>query len=426
MMNRRIPVIIAPLLVLNTATGWSQLPNTAQTRAQAQDTLQTLQAQLENKRAQRQSMERMIASLNTVDSVYKASFPKWIVLDEDLRERVYKSFDGRFANVRRDTDVIVVGSPDLRQILELSVGNQTMGRRDVAVNLSDSLYHELISMHYPLREFTPVPPRPKARTQFGVVPRFAAISASAFGVTMLFANGMGFEAKMGREELGYHFWSTGDLRILGIYGQFKLGINVPFAAGLPTYGTTYGPLSILPRKMMGARGVVTEYEYQLPSASFGAHISVSENSLLWQSSNLFIHTGDSLYNYYVHTVLQGWYTHNFRFGTYEEHTLSLTAGFGYHQIGKSRNIYAEGRIVTTDKQDFYSPLLRVNYTHEGANSFGLNVQYYNSVILAHGWVEFVKNFLYVDLEYYTPVLRAATPWEQRYFFMISPRIQVIY
>jgi hypothetical protein len=41
-------------------------------------------------------------------------------------------------------------------------------------------------------------------------------------------------------------------------------------------------------------------------------------------------------------------------------------------------------------------------------------------------VEIVKNFLFVDLKYYTPVGRDPHPWEQKYFFMISPRIQITY
>jgi hypothetical protein len=425
-MKQSFPLILAGLLILGTAAVSSQVPDTVRGRAQGTDTLQVLQAQLENKRAERLSMERMIASLNTIDSVYKASFPMWIVLDEDLRERVYKSFESRFSNVRRDSDVVVVGSADRKHILEIDVGSHVMGRRDVAVNLSDSLYHELVSMNYPLREFSPIIPRLTARTQFGIVPMFAAISASAFGVTMLFANGMGFEANMGREELGYHFWSTGDLSVMGVYNQFKLGFNFPFAPGLGTPGGISSPISIRPRKMMGTNGVVMEYVDQLSDASLGAHLSVGENNSSIASGNLFVNPGDSAGNYYVHTVIQGWYSRTLRFGAGEEHTLALSGGFGYLQIASGLNIFKGDRIVTAAKQDFYSPLVRINYTREGANSFGVNLQYCSSVIFAYGWVEFVKNFLYLDLKYYSPIIRDAKPWEQSYFFMISPRIQLVY
>jgi hypothetical protein len=425
-MKQSLPLILAGLLILGTAAVSSQVPDTVRGRTQGTDTLQVLQAQLENKRAERLSMERMIASLNTIDSVYKASFPMWIVLDEDLRERVYESFNSRFSNVQRDTDVIVVGSPDRTHILEISLGGQVMGRRDIAVNLSDSLYSELLSMRYPFREFAPLPPRPKASTQFGIVPRFAAVSASAFAVTMLFANGMGVEVKLGRDEIGYHFWSTGDMRVMAIYKQFRFGFNYQIPSGVGNLGEIVSPIAIRPRKMMGSKGVVMEYEYPLSDASFGAHLSVGENNSMPDNENLFVNAADSNYNYYVHTVLQGWYARTLKFGVDDEHRLVLSGGFGYHQIAAGLNIKNGARIITAAKQDFYSPLVRINYTHEAANSFGVNLQYYGMLIFAHGWLEFIKNFLYLDIKYYSPIIRNPKPWEQPYFFMVSPRIQVIY
>jgi hypothetical protein len=56
----------------------------------------------------------------------------------------------------------------------------------------------------------------------------------------------------------------------------------------------------------------------------------------------------------------------------------------------------------------------------------VNLQYYGMLIFAHGWLEFIKNFLYLDIKYYSPIIRNPKPWEQPYFFMVSPRIQVIY
>jgi hypothetical protein len=178
--------------------------------------------------------------------------------------------------------------------------------------------------------------------------------------------------------------------------------------------------------MMGAKGVVMEYEYPLSDASFGGHLSVGENNSLLVGGNLFVNSADSNYNYYVHTVIQGWYARTLRLGADGEHRLALSGGFGYLQIAAGLNVANRLRIVTVNKQDFYSPLVRINYTHEAANSFGVNLQYYNSVIFAYGWLEFVKNFLYLDIKYYSPIIRAPKPWEQPYFFMVSPRIQVIY
>lgn len=58
--------------------------------------------------------------------------------------------------------------------------------------------------------------------------------------------------------------------------------------------------------------------------------------------------------------------------------------------------------------------------------FGASLQLYSSILHLKGWVELIKNFMFIDLQYYTPFVRDPKPWEQSYFFMVSPRFQVIY
>ena len=86
----------------------------------------------------------------------------------------------------------------------------------------------------------------------------------------------------------------------------------------------------------------------------------------------------------------------------------------------------DGSILTTEKNDFISPIVRVEYRHNGSNMFGATVQYYSGIAYIKGWVEIIKNFLFIDMQYYSPFLRDPKPWEQSYFLMVSPRIQIIY
>ena len=77
----------------------------------------------------------------------------------------------------------------------------------------------------------PRPIRPR-RPQLGPEkPLFASLSASAFGALLLFSDGRGIELKVGHEEVGYHFWSTGDMRVMAVLDQFKIGIMAPFTYG---------------------------------------------------------------------------------------------------------------------------------------------------------------------------------------------------
>ncbi len=383
------------------------------------DSTRILLTTLEEKRADKERMDRMLEALNTVDSVYKMNYPTWIVLDEDLRERIYKAFLLRHYDVSRSEDIQIVANPDANEILEISVGAARMGRRDTYVTLSDSLHNEILTGDYARRAVNPLPERPRMGLSFGAQPRFASVYASAFGAGILFSNRWGLETRMGFEEIGYHFWSTGGLRAMAIFDQFKIGVMVPFTFGAIASAEPE-PLDVRARRLSGAKGFTAEFDVPFESEVIGAHLSVGD---LTRVTNYNLLT-DSSGSYYLHTVSQIRYSRQETLGG-GSHILILTGGLGFHQVGFGE-VQHDGTIRTTEKQDFLGPILRVEYRHQGSNMFGASVQYYSSIMYIKGWVEHIKNFLYVDMQYYSPFLRDPKPWEQPYFLMVSPRIQVIY
>lgn len=384
------------------------------------DTLAALRRKLADKQSERIRLERMLAALNTVDTVYKAHCPTWIVLDEDLKYRIRKLFQMRFPDLAaQDSDIVVITSPRQSQILEIAAGKAVMGRRDVRVNLSDSLNDEILSGRYPKRTVEPAPPPTQNSMLFGYTPRFAALSMSAFGATLLFNNGRGIEVRLGDEQIGYHFWSTGSLQAMVLLEQLKLGIIAPF-----TYGNGapdhLEPLSIKPRKLTGSKGIAAEYNYPFQTEQVSASFKIGEirgitNPDLLASSSAI---------YALHTVAQLTYSRQEFLGG-GRHLITLKGGVGYHQIVEGKFV-ADGSLAATRKVDFASPIIAADYVHQGDILYGAGIQYYNSVIFAKCWIELIKDFLFVDLKYYAPVFRDAKPWEQPYFFMISPRIQVVY
>jgi hypothetical protein len=78
----------------------------------AADSVRILSEILQEKRSTRASMMRMLDALNVVDSAYKVHYPTWIVLDEDLRQRVMRMFRFRFPDFTHTTDLIVVTNPE--------------------------------------------------------------------------------------------------------------------------------------------------------------------------------------------------------------------------------------------------------------------------------------------------------------------------
>lgn len=383
------------------------------------DSLRILQSILMGKKVERARLERMLDGLNVVDSAYKHSYPSWVVLDEDLRERILRVFRMHHQDVSREDPITVVANPAGREILEISVGTARLGRRETYVNLSDSLHSEILEGRYTKREVAPARVRQRIGQTFGQRPRFVSVYASAFGGGILFSNKWGVEAKMGHEEIGYHFWSTGSFRALAVFDQLKLGILAPLGYGL-VQTHRMQPLEIRPRRLTGATGFSAEFELPISDATIKSHLTVGDITRISDYSMLT----DSTETYFVHTVAQLSYSRQLFVGT-SDHVLTLTGGFGTHQIGFG-TVQPDLHVTTTNKENFVSPLIRVEYMNQNSNMYGVSMQYYSSIVHVKGWVELIKNFIYLDMQYYTPFLRDPKPWEQSYFFMISPRIQVIY
>ena len=382
-----------------------------------EDSLAALDHLLEKRKSDTGRMQRMLEAVNEVDSVYKLRYPTWIVLEEDMKERIRRTFRVRKLEFPPGADVQVVANPDTREILEISIGYARMGRNDAHTFMSDSLQDAILDGNYVRKVIDPRPQERRIGQIYGVQPRFAAVYASAFGAGLLFSNSWGLEAKMGFEEIGYHFWSTGSLRALAVFDQFKIGVLFPIANGAT--GESSQPLDIRPRKLTGSIGFGSEFLVPLENASINAVLSIGDVAKV---TNYRLLT-DSTEFYFVHTVAQLSYSH--RFDLSMGHVLTLTGGLGYHQIAHGV-VQPELAVITTDKEDFISPVLRMEYLNRVSNMFGVSAQLYSSIVHLKGWVELIRNLLYLDLQYYSPIIRDAKPWEQSYFFMISPRIQVIY
>jgi hypothetical protein len=396
-------------------------PAQAQETVEQLDSVTVLRTQLDDKRADLLRMKRILESLNAVDSAYKPQYPSWIVRDEDIRERIFRSFRLRYPNLDPNGEVVVVVNPSANEILEIAIGATVMGRQETYQNLSDSLHREIMGGSYPKRTLDP---HSLLRPRFGMLlqsqPTFAALSASAFRASLMFSGGRGIEFQMGHEEIGYHFWSTGDVRVMANLGQFTVGVMIPFRFGLEP-NRVPSPLAIRNRLMVGALGISMEFEQPWGDQSFVANLSVGEvnkdrlSGLLTDLDKL----------YYVHTVAQLRYSRYISIGS-PDHSLLLTGGFGYHQIALGASTPAQDRITTIKKENFISPILRAEYAREGPYRYGISVQYYSGILYTKTWVELLRDFLFLDVQYYSPFLRNPRPWEHPYFYMISPRIQVTY
>jgi hypothetical protein len=418
-MNSRVLSVRAGVTVigLSALSLLSAVPSLSQPGDVTPDSLGNLHRVLEKRESDLGRLEQMYQALNEVDTTYKSRYPTWVVLDNEMSERIRRSFRVRKINHNPDAEVQVISNPLNGEILEISVGDAKMGRIDTRTFLSDSLHEAILDEGYDRRMVSADHREERIGQLYGMRPRFAAAYGSAFGAGLLISNGWGVEGKMGFEEIGYHFWTTGSVRGLAVFDRFKIGAVIPIALGTSDASTQ--PLDIRPRKMTGAIGFSSEVLLPWDDQSVNALLSVADVPTI---TNLKL-LADSIDFYFLHTVAQASYSKHFLLKPGQE--LTLSGGLGFHQMA-SATLNSDGSVQTTEKEDFISPIVRVEYVNRLGNMFGMSAQLYSSVLYLKGWVEIVRNLLYIDLQYYSPVFRDPRPWEQSYFFMVSPRIQVIF
>jgi len=404
------------LIVLGTRPCTAGPPDPARGTS-IEDSLALLQQRIGERILERDQLKRMIASLNQIDSVYRPFYPSWIVLDRDLRERVRRIFRLRNTGVSPDDDLVVVTTPGPTEIMDLSIGDRHLGRLETRQLLSDSLQEVILHKDYQ-RRMVATPPEPPRTDELGTIPRYATFTASAFATRLLLANGLGVEGIVGREELGYHFWSSGDFSVRAIFQGLKLGVSLPLPYGFDV-NQHLDPLSIRPARLVGSTGFSGEYEQSLGSNALGFRLAVGELTAGVITSKV----PDSVSAYSLHTTSQLYFSHAEQWG---DHAFTFTGGIGYHQVAHDMADRTAGRVNTIEKFDVTSPVLKVEYDYLGERLYGAGIQIYNSLLFVTGWVEVVRHFLFIDLKYYAPAFRAPKPWEQKYFFMLSPRIQISY
>jgi hypothetical protein len=299
----------------------------------------------------------------------------------------------------------------------LSVGSVQIGRLETPQTISDSLDGEILHGSYQ-RKDVDLRVEPPRKTVLNTEPQYASLAASAFGLRLMFSRGLGLDAAIGRDEIGYHFWSSGDFSVRAIVYGLKLGVLLPFPYGYKSYQTS-DPLAIKPSLMIGSTGFSGEYEYSFGESKAGARMSVGDLYL----GTILKKVPVGLSAYSLHATGQLYFGHHVLWGS---DSFTFNGGLGYHQVTKNLADSAQGKVDVTEVNEFTSPLLRIDYARLGDRLYGGSIQYYSSILYLSGWVEIIRNFLFVDVKYYTPVGRGPEPWEQKYFFMISPRIQITY
>jgi hypothetical protein len=270
-----------------------------------------------------------------------------------------------------------------------------------------------------------------------------------------------FSFKMGNEEIGYPYWSTGNLSLLAGYKNIiKFGLVLP--VGLNDAGFELGPLVGPLKKIQGSFGLAAEFNLQTTTVrninqafALGGYVfygKISNGLEHPYKPEFFQNLLNKDFNpvnmdndfFYVPFVAQLYYPTIFIDDTVNTRNIfQVKAGISYHQI-KRAHIYRAGDKVYDDKGNITSetvdknligkvinldvvkkvpsPLIKIEYTNlNQSNNFGFGLQYSNNIIDFSGWLEVIKDFLRIEGTYVQP-LRTAEEWENSAFFWFSPRI----
>lgn len=372
---------------------------------------------LQKLRSERASLARVLGAMNVVDSAYLVHYPRWIINDDDLRERVYKTFRNRLKFPSHDSDLVVITTPERDDIIRLEMGDATLGREETRLYIGDNLRHSILAHDYP---HTDIEDKVVSRKRPSILSDVADVSfeGSLFGAKLQYSSGWGLEGRIGNEALGFPFWSSGTVEALLIIDRLKVGAIIPLASGLAS--TDVGPFTLQGRKLNGAPGFALDYQHMISGGTFDLHFISCSLSKIDSSTSIT----DRADLYYIHSMAQATYAS--RLAAIEnEHYFTLTLGIGYDQIGHGA-IDSTNELNTFEKFNHISPVVRIDYQHIGSRTYGFGIQTYNSTALINGWIEMVKNFIYIDIKYSTPILRDPNPWENSYFIMVSPRIRLAF
>jgi hypothetical protein len=427
-----------------------------------------------------------IRDLTTLDPEIERYLPRWRILESDLKIKIAHFFNLTGVPVKESDSMIVTATfPDpntnAQELLSIRVGDNPAAvisgtdrmRNDLGVRMYDEILrrdyqHVVIEPAIPVTENS----RDRAPSVFYPATARQFVALSAFRQTVqLGRSGARLEHMLGNDEIGYHFWTSGQGRAWAHYPIIPLTDAALRAKGVPdiltidlgvAYRMKFGSAEdnflgdvISPRLLNGSIGpkAYTRIEYRLPQVNdlgFSVNAEVPFNKLTSpqevRADESVVRTLESTRRdeavptaYFLRTVAQGsLFWENWLGGEDNyEHFFRISLGVSYQEIARATivdintlepvdSVNSIGSAVMynslshpTEFEDWL--YARVDYLNQSGFPFGISAQLANRNLLISGFIPVLRNWLFLEAKYSTPLLRdQPAPWEYKSFFMISP------
>jgi hypothetical protein len=472
----------------------------------------SLNAQIIDKKA-------IIDSLTTLDPNIVSYFPRWKICEPDLMAQVYQAFlyKGFPADQLSKDDIQVLGAPkeyksDPYEILMISCGRSSMNTVEIE-SVFDDLIVGFISGYYiyagPLRGtehrddasyrdycYSDIPgEEPISTSQAAVITNYLktptnvdhAFSLSLFEQTLKIGeSGFWIRSLTGTDEVGYHFWSAGESKIL-LERPLYVNRDENTKKGIPYLVNAYlgggyrirsgiddknSILSWIPKRILNAgpggklifgtdvhawfhpaAGISLNLEIPLTQLktetveenTYGMYkitedrlVDFDPNNEIGQDPNLkrgTMQIAPILRATGQITAFYHWWLDKMNPENYLRFDLGLSycevQEALYYEIAKGND--APGRFISTDAINglyTYKPnefmdwlFFKLEYRSQAVFPFGVSVQISNQIMLGKAYIPLLGDWLYLEAKYSTP-LRDARPFEIKNFFMISPVLRL--
>ncbi len=245
-------------------------------------------------------LRKDIEDITRLDPDIRKYLPRWRILEADLKSKLMLYFRSVGVPVtERDSMTVTASFADPKtgqqDLLTIKVGSypdgELSGTYKIRSTIGDGLYQSILDRKYAhvvIEPATPVTDNAPERVPNVLNPtnakQFIALSAFRQAV-QLGTSGARLEHIIGNDEIGYHFWSSGQAKVLldypiiplkdaelranGVPDIFTMQLGIGYRAKFGNPGDEFLSDIISPRMLNGALGAkaYVQAEYRLPQVN---------------------------------------------------------------------------------------------------------------------------------------------------------------
>jgi hypothetical protein len=456
--------------------------------------------------------QSVIDSLTTIDKNIKKYFPRWKICEPDLMRQIYVTFQYRFPDsVLSQQDIEVLAAPksfpdEPYEILLLSCGKASLNAHEIDKYVGDMLVGfvsgqvQYTGQNRGYRQdvanrdycYTDIPQEmPLSSSQAETIKDFLqptnvdhAFTLSLFEQAMKIGEtGFWLRSKMGNDNVGYHFWSSGEAKFmlqrpLYVNDDSETMTGIPYlinahlggayriTSGLNNDKSLFSWLNN--RSLNGTPDgkLIAGIDFHMPfhpyfGISLNAEVpfdELTEETIIKSDYGMYdvqpntvLFKPGSKYSSQINSVapvlratgqLAAFY-HWWLDPENPENYFRFDVGLSYSEVREMAYFVDPGAVDSLTGDDLdkitvenvsglktYKPnefgdwlYLKAEYRNQAIFPFGASIQYSNQILLGRIYIPLFGDWFYLEGKYATP-LRGIRPYEVDNFFMISPVIRL--